>query len=451
MRQLRERVGLVHELRELRGPEELFDRGDDRPDVDQRLRRDRLDVLHRHALAHDPLQAQQADAELVLQQLADRADAAVAEMVDVVDVDLLGRDLDQAAHDRDHVFARQAALLDRRNADAAGDVLALELARELVAADAREIVALVVEEQRLEQLLGVLGVLGLARTELLVDLLERVLTRLDVVIFVERVLDQGRVVEERQNRFVRLPAEAEIGTRERADERRDVDLAVLVDTNADRALGLVVLRAVVGLELDPRAAVRNDRRVVRRAVVRVEVFEEVDARRADELRDDHPLGTIDHEGALVGHEREIAHEDLLVGDALDFARLRRDQADANAQRRRVGHVALAALFDRVLRLAEAVLAELQHEVAGEILDRGDRRERIGQALADEPLEARLLQFDQIGDLEDVRNLRKGMARAGRPGIVVRLDGESVGRHGERRREILRSGGRAGAVVLRGLA
>ena len=58
--------------------------GDDRTDVDQRLRRDRFDVLNRHALAHDALEAQQADAELVLQQFADRTDAAVAEVVDVV-------------------------------------------------------------------------------------------------------------------------------------------------------------------------------------------------------------------------------------------------------------------------------------------------------------------------------------------------------------------------------
>ena len=87
VRQLGQRVGLVHELRELRGAEELLDRGDDRTDVDERLRRHRLDVLHGHALAHHALEAQQADAELVLQQFADRADAAVAEVVDVVLVD----------------------------------------------------------------------------------------------------------------------------------------------------------------------------------------------------------------------------------------------------------------------------------------------------------------------------------------------------------------------------
>ena len=38
----------------------------------------------RHALLDHPLHAQQADAELVLDQLADRAHAAVAQVVDVV-------------------------------------------------------------------------------------------------------------------------------------------------------------------------------------------------------------------------------------------------------------------------------------------------------------------------------------------------------------------------------
>src|SRR5665213_760981 len=107
------------------------------------------------------------------------------------------------------------------------------------AADAREIVALLVEEQRFEELLRVLGVLGLAGTELLVDLLERVFLRLDVFVFFETVRDQRRVVEQGQDRFVRFPGVAEVGARERAHERRRVDFPVLVDANADRALGLV--------------------------------------------------------------------------------------------------------------------------------------------------------------------------------------------------------------------
>ena len=81
----RQRVDLVHELRQLAGSEELLDRGDDRADVDQRLRRDRLDVLGGHALTDDALHAAEADANLVLDQLADAADAAVGEVVLVVE------------------------------------------------------------------------------------------------------------------------------------------------------------------------------------------------------------------------------------------------------------------------------------------------------------------------------------------------------------------------------
>ena len=54
------------------------------PDVDERVRGRLVDLLDRHALADDALHAQQADPERVLDQLAVGADAAVAEVVDVV-------------------------------------------------------------------------------------------------------------------------------------------------------------------------------------------------------------------------------------------------------------------------------------------------------------------------------------------------------------------------------
>ena len=47
-------------------------------------RRDLFGVADGHALAHDALHAQQADAQLVLDQLAHGLDAAVAQVVDVV-------------------------------------------------------------------------------------------------------------------------------------------------------------------------------------------------------------------------------------------------------------------------------------------------------------------------------------------------------------------------------
>ena len=86
VRDLGERVRLVHELRELRRAEELLDRRDDRLGVDQVVRHRRVDVLmDRHLLLDRALHAHEADAELVLEQLAHRAHAAVAEVVDVVD------------------------------------------------------------------------------------------------------------------------------------------------------------------------------------------------------------------------------------------------------------------------------------------------------------------------------------------------------------------------------
>ena len=82
-----QRVDLVHELAELGGAEELLQRRHDGADVDQGLRRDRLDVLGRHPLADHPLHPGEAGAELVLDELADRAQTAVAEVVDVVGLD----------------------------------------------------------------------------------------------------------------------------------------------------------------------------------------------------------------------------------------------------------------------------------------------------------------------------------------------------------------------------
>ena len=84
MRKAGKRVRLVHELRELAGAEELLDGRHDRADVDERLRRDLVDIVRAHALTHDALHAAHADAELVGDELAHRADTAVAEVVDIV-------------------------------------------------------------------------------------------------------------------------------------------------------------------------------------------------------------------------------------------------------------------------------------------------------------------------------------------------------------------------------
>ena len=86
VREAREGVRLVHELRELRGAEELLQRGDDRADVDDRLGGDRVRVFGREALAHHALHAVEPDPEGLLDQLADGAQATVAEVLVLVEV-----------------------------------------------------------------------------------------------------------------------------------------------------------------------------------------------------------------------------------------------------------------------------------------------------------------------------------------------------------------------------
>ena len=115
-----ERVGLVHELRQLGGAEELLQRRHHRADVDDRLRRDRVGVLGGEALAHDALHAVEPDPESLLDQLADGAQAAVAEVLVLVEV--LGDGLARHAHglgrvvlDLDLAVLGQAEALGQRD------------------------------------------------------------------------------------------------------------------------------------------------------------------------------------------------------------------------------------------------------------------------------------------------------------------------------------------------
>src|SRR6202044_2449580 len=85
VRDLRQRIGLIHELRELAGAEELADRGHHRLGVHQVVRHGRRHFLvHRHLFFYGALHAHQTDAELVFEQFAHRAHAAIAQVIDIV-------------------------------------------------------------------------------------------------------------------------------------------------------------------------------------------------------------------------------------------------------------------------------------------------------------------------------------------------------------------------------
>ena len=243
-----------------------------------------------------------------------------------------------------------------------------------------------VEEQVLEQRPGGLGRGRLAGAQLAVDVLERLLRRVDVVL-VQGVLDRDRVVEQREDLL--------LGPAERLQQHRDALPALAVDPDADRVL-------LVDVELEPRPARGDDLGDVDVAVRGlVGLAAEVDAGRADQLGDDDPLGPVDDEGAALGHHGEVAHEDLLL---LDLAGGLVHEHGLDEQRAAEGLVLVLALLLGELLLLEGVLAEVELELLGEVLDRRDLFEDLLQAFGEEPVEGLPLDAHEVGERKDLVEL-----------------------------------------------
>ncbi len=229
----------------------------------------------------------------------------------------------------------------------------------------------------------------------------------------------------------------------------DVLLALAVEADADHV-------ALVDLELQPGTTARDELGGVDVLVGRlVGGALEVDARRADQLGDDDALGAVDDEGAAVGHEREVAHEDRLALDltGVVVGELRRD-----VERSGVGEVLLLALVDGVLGVVEDRVLEGERHRLAEVLDRGDLLEDLLQTglardvlalaataldgavprlVADQPVEAVGLEGEELRNLERLLDLRErdamgvalGRSRAGATGGVAR--GQDVSLYGTR--------------------
>src|SRR5208282_2727217 len=147
--------------------------------------------------------------------------------------------------------------------------------------------------------------------------------------------------------------------------------------------------------------------------------------RAMQLRDDDALGTVHHEGAVTGHQRNLAEIDFLLLDVLDRAApvldVPDDELNLDLQRRRVSHAALMAFLDVVLGRAELVRDELERGGLVEILDRKYRLENCLQtnvravlgrdADLQEVVVRALLNLDQIRNLDDLLDLAERAANA----------------------------------------
>ncbi len=182
MGDFRKRVGLIHELRQLRGAEKFADGCNSRLRVDQVVRHHGRYIDAAHAFLDGALHTQEADAILVFQQFANGTDPAVAEVVDIIDFALAVLEVDEGLDHRENIFLAQDGIIRRR--------IEFETHVELHAANGAEVIAFRIEEQAFEQ-----GFRGFARwrfagTHDTVDIGQGAVTVFGLVGF-QRVADPG--------------------------------------------------------------------------------------------------------------------------------------------------------------------------------------------------------------------------------------------------------------------
>ena len=170
------------------------------------------------------------------------------------------------------------------------------------------------------------------------------------------------LIERAQDVFIRLHSQ-------RAQENRAEEFALAVDADVENVLRVV-------LEFHPRSAIGNDLPEEIAAVVgRLEKH----ARRTVQLADDHALGAVDDERAVLGHQRNIAEENFLFLDVANGLRagvgilVVNREADGDLERRGIGHAALLALVHVVLQLQRDRIAALVAERGRVLVERAALR------------------------------------------------------------------------------
>ncbi len=467
MHERRERIGLVDDLRELGAPEEEIDCAGDALAVHKvGDLGDLVRILDAHALLHRPPKLQEALAQLLHRQLVERAQATVAQVVDVVHlrrglprlgVDPLGTQIQDVRDDLQEVLGPDEHLLFRN--------VQPELAVDPETPHPTQAIPGVVVELLQEQLLGLVDLRRVARTQLRVDLQQSSLIvvlglELLELLLGDRVQDQrvARVLDDpnllqravqdlRRGFLADLPTHVhELLARLGVDDARSrpvlgtdllgLDLGDLVEQpeqRVGRRDGLVQaaqergrrdLRALVDphrqnvllghLELDPRAALGNDAGRVQRTIAFGRHDREVHARGAVELAHDHALGAVHDELAPAHHDRELPEVDLLLGHLrVVLAR----ELHADPEREPVGEAQLPTLVGGVPGFLERVVQILKLHRAVVRLDgidlaeqrfEPDRRIPVVRALLDlqESLVSIVLNPRQNGDGGAVATLGK---------------------------------------------
>ena len=489
--QLGQRVDLVHELGELGRTEELPHDGHHGGGVHQGPGGDGL-VFLAHAVAHIAGDLHKGHADLVLEQFADGADAAVAEVVDVVHLVLeflalvvvaggAGVQRHQVLYGDQDVFKVDIAELVGRHFEALVLLRELlvdgaELPHGLVAAHDGEVVAAqALEHDIVEVFLGLFLNDEVLAAHLLVDLVAGVGSALGLVLGLQRqyharIVFLGVALYEQHfgDLMVRHDLESFLVERNRgflfqvpqdfaggfvhdilygvlADEIGGVLLVhrhfhALVEGLQDLGVGLeaggfhegggedlfLAVQAdpqhVVGVEFKfhPGAAVRYDAGVkegfTEDRLLLLFVFLEDDAGRAVQLADHDALGAVEDERAGIGHDGQLAQDDVLVDHVLELAAvLLEAQGHISLERGGVGAAAGKRFFRTlVLGSAELVFKEIHDHRAVGGFDGEHVHKRGLEALyfavfgffvqLEEPFERLLLHVKEVGYFENLADL-----------------------------------------------
>ena len=448
MHQHGQRVSLVDNLREFTATKEEFNRARNRLGVDQI--RDLGEIARLaggHALLHRATELEEALAHFFGGQFIEGAKTTITQVVDVIDMRLvaLGAQVEHVTDDRKEVLRTDVLhRFRRRLTKLAIDTVFLVVFKLTVdpeTTDAPEAVAVVVEELLLEERLCLVDLRRIARTKSSVDLEQRRFmlghAREEVELLFGECVEDERITRvgddanglqvRRLNRrnhvadgradaaelFARIRVnhqfsgvvlrlelrdldffdfieqfEQTIGRRillvERAQERGRRELRRLVDSHRHD----VLLR---DFEFDPRTALRDDARLMQRAIANGTHDREVDARRTVELADDAALRTIHDELAAAHHDRNLAEVDFLVSD---FARAFANQSNADAKWPTIGQAQFAALVRGIAGLVEFVVEILKPHGAVVALDGKDFPQELLKPAGGGPFKVILLELQE---------------------------------------------------------
>ena len=397
VRQHRQRVRLVDDLRQFAATEEVVDRRRNVFRVDDSARR----RFFAETVLRGATKFQETFADFFAGEFVDRAQTAVPQVVDVVRFGF-----GVAAPKFVEVFDRFDEVFGAQHRFVEVDVHS-EFAVHSETTDASQSVARRVEELIANEIARFVQQRRVARTQTLEDRQERVFVRVRFV-FLERVEEElvalvvhrfdlsqtGRadflrfalrdLLARFDDDFVRVRgvggvfniADRDfpfdfgdrfaadhvdfIGVVKRADnvdvgtvffvhrsqERHHRKFAALVDADGNRFFA-------GNVEFDPASAFRNNT-AAETLAVEFRFGEEVDARAAVQLADDDAFGAVDDEFAAAEHNRKFAEIDV-VFNRVFFA----DETKTNAQRTTVSQAQTAALVRRVVRFFEFVMNVFQ--------------------------------------------------------------------------------------------